>query len=132
MALPEPFEGEPRGGHEGGGGAPVAAHVAALPRGEDRAPVVHHHDDRHPRPALALRVTTSTTAKPRSTGAVAQSISGMPAEKGRRSAGASSGKASGGASSATDAVARATSWVMSWSTARPDSISTRVGGRGDR
>ena len=51
----------------------------------------------------------------------------MPAEYGRRSAGASSGKASAGASSATEAVARATSCVTSWRTARPDSISTSVG-----
>ena len=45
------------------------AHVGALPRREDRAPVVHHADDRHARPAVRVPVTTSTTANPRSTGA---------------------------------------------------------------
>ena len=46
---------------------------------------------------------------------------------GRRSAGASRGKASAGARSATELAARATSWVMSCRTARPDWISTSVG-----
>ena len=66
------LEGQPGAGHEGRCRAPVAADVGALARGQDRAPIVHHADDRHARPRGSPD-TTSTTANPRSTGAVAHS-----------------------------------------------------------
>ena len=127
VPAPEAFEREPRAGHERGRGAPVAAHLGALARGEDRAPVVHHADDRHARPRRAPR---PRPRPPRSRGRpapVAQSTQGQargvgpPERRGEQGKGIRRARAAPPRTSA-----RATSWVRSWSTARPDSISTRV------
>ena len=78
-------------------------------------------------------VRTSTSMKPRSTGEVAQSVRGTPAENGRRRAGARSGYASPGARRKTET--RGASHVMrdqlENGTPRLDLNHGRSGGNGD-